>query len=222
MGAHASGTGSQTTVLGYGAAAGQASIALGFTAGRNSSGSQDIYIGNQGTSENQTIRIGTGSAQTRSFLAGVSGVPLTGAVVVVNSSGQLGVEVSSARFKRKIRDMGVASGGLTKLRPVTFFYRNDPEESRQFGLVAEEVEKVYPELVVHGDNGVESVRYSMLAPMLLNELQKQGAENARQAAQLNRLSSQLAQITAKLMTLETKLTLNGSTAGRLTITRQGE
>ena len=81
--------------------------------------------------------------------------------------------------------MGDSTNGLMKLRPVTFGYKGDHQETRQYGLVAEEVEAVYPELVVHDMDGkVESVRYSMLTSMLLNELQKQNKELAGVKLQL--------------------------------------
>jgi hypothetical protein len=96
-----------------------------------------------------------------------------GAEVTVNRNGQLGVLPSSARYKRDIHDMGGASAGLMKLRPVSFRYKSDPSGTLQYGLVAEEVERVYPELVVRGPDGkVQSVRYLELTALLLNELQK--------------------------------------------------
>jgi len=80
-----------------------------------------------------------------------------------------------------------------KLRPVTFRYKDDPSGTRQYGLVAEEVEPVYPELVTHGADGkVETVRYSMLTSMLLNELQKQTRENEREAGELADMRKRLA------------------------------
>jgi TolA-binding protein len=87
---------------------------------------------------------------------------------------------------------GLTSAGLKKLRPVTFKYKGDPQNVRQYGLVAEEVNQLYPELVTHGTDGkAETVRYSMLTSMLLNELQKQTKENERQAHQLEQESEQL-------------------------------
>ena len=80
-----------------------------------------------------------------------------------------------------------------KLRPVTFRYRNDPESIKQYGLVAEEVARIYPELVSYGADGkVETVNYLTLTSMLLNELQKQTAENHRQAERLTAFSLQMA------------------------------
>ena len=106
---------------------------------------------------------------------------MAGPDVVVNVNGKLGVVLSSARFKRDIRDMGGSTEQLLKLRPVTFRYKDDQQGVRQYGLVAEEVERVYPELVTYGADGkVESVRYSMLTSMILNELQKQNVAMQRQ------------------------------------------
>ena len=114
-------------------------------------GSNNIEIGGAGTSdESNTIRIGTNGTQNRTFIAGISGTPVPGADVTVDGNGQLGVLPSSARYKRDIRDMGGASAGLMKLRPVSFRYKNDPSDTLQYRLVAEEVARVYPELVTRG------------------------------------------------------------------------
>jgi len=100
---------------------------------------------------------------------------VTGSTVEVNGSGQLGVVLSSARYKRDIHDMGAASAGLMKLRPVSFRYKNDPSGTLQYGLVAEEVVRVYPELVVHGTDGkVQSVRYLEFTALLLKRIAKAG------------------------------------------------
>jgi hypothetical protein len=122
--------------------------------------------------------------------------------VIVTSSGRLGVVASSARYKRDIQAMGGRSQALMKLRPVTFHYKQDPVRERQYGLIAEEVAEVYPELVVRGEKGeVESVQYHELIPMLLNELQKQQRQiqqltrqNQRQAGQNQRLSAEVEQL----------------------------
>src|SRR5271165_3115038 len=112
--------------------------------------------------------------------------------------------MSSARYKHDIRDMGGKSSALLKLRPVSFRYNNDPANTLQYGLVAEEVAKVYPELVVYGPDGkAMTVRYSMLTSMLLNELQIQAKEMVAMRASTQR---QIAQVKAgfeeRLTTLE--------------------
>jgi len=118
-----------------------------------------------------------------------------GAAVMVNSLGQLGTVLSSRRFKEEIQDMREASSGLLRLRPVTFRYKEafaDGARPVQYGLIAEEVAEVHPDLVVYSRTGeVETVQYHKLVPMLLNELQKQHrridalqAENAELKARL--------------------------------------
>src|SRR5262249_33154613 len=177
---------------------GNYNIAVGASAGSNiTTGSSNIEIGNAGAAgDTSTIRIGT--SQTATYIAGISGRAVTGADVVVDGMGKLGVVASSARYKRDIRDMGTTSNALMKLRPVTFRYKSDERGATQYGLIAEEVQRVYPELVMFDADGkVETVRYSMLISMLLNELQKQSQENARQAAQLQRQETQLTNLMAK-------------------------
>jgi Chaperone of endosialidase len=120
--------------------------------------------------------------QTKAFVAGIYNVPLTGNPVVVTSSGQLGVQaVSSERFKTAIAPMGSNSAKLGQLRPVTFHLKTDPKGTLQYGLIAEEVAKVYPELVIRGEKGrIDGVRYDELAPMLLNEMQQQHTQMTEQ------------------------------------------
>jgi hypothetical protein len=88
----------------------------------------------------------------------------------VTSSGQLGVLASSERYKTAITPMGENTKKLEQLRPVSFHLKTDPKGAVQYGLIAEEVDKVYPELVIRDDTGkIQGVRYDELAPMLLNE-----------------------------------------------------
>jgi hypothetical protein len=196
--------GSSNTAIGMNAllsnTAGANNIAVGAGAGQNVTGSNNIDIGNAGAAaDSKTIRIGTQGSQAAVFIAGINTSSVMGNDVVINSAGQLGTVPSSARFKRDISAMGSASNGLMKLRPVTFVYKNDPAGIRQYGLVAEEVERVYPELITYDSEGkVETVRYSMLTSMLLNELQKQTrqlrnqkTENERQAERILELSAQM-------------------------------
>jgi hypothetical protein len=154
-------------------------IALGYLAGQNlTTGGYNIDIGSPGVAaEANTIRIGVQGTQTKTFIAGISGATASGGVAVfVNSSGQLGTVTSSKRFKQDIRIMNDASDVLLSLHPVTFRYKPDidPAGIPQFGLVAEEVDKVAPELVARGADGKPySVRYEQVNAMLLNEFLKE-------------------------------------------------
>jgi hypothetical protein len=172
-------TGANNTAVGQHALfnnTGSSNIALGSNAGGNlTMGSHNIDIGNAGVnSESNTIRIGT--AQTRTFIKDISGVVVAGASVVVNAGGQLGVTASSTRFKDKIKPMDKASEAILALKPVTFRYKQelDPDGIRQFGLVAEEVEKINPDLVARDADGKPyTVRYEAVNAMLLNEFLKE-------------------------------------------------
>ena len=158
---------------------GAQNIALGAGAGFNlTSGNNNIDIGNMGVAgESAKIRIGTKPAQKAAFIAGISGVTVANGVgVIINSQGQLGTVVSSARFKEGIEPMDKASEAILALKPVTFRYKHelDPEGIPQFGLVAEQVEKVDPNLVARDDNGNPyTVRYEAVNAMLLNEFLKE-------------------------------------------------
>jgi hypothetical protein len=174
-------TGSNNTATGYEAlvfnTTGGNNIALGTFAGSNlTTGNNNIDIGNSGVAaEANTIRIG--ASQTATFIAGISGATASGgAAVFVNSNGQLGTATSSRRFKQEIKLMDKASEAILALRPVTFRYKQeiDPKAIPQFGLVAEEVEQVNPNLVVRDAEGkVYTVRYEAVNAMLLNEFLKQ-------------------------------------------------
>jgi hypothetical protein len=159
--------------------AGNNNIALGSRAGgRLESGSNNISIGNDGVAhQSNTIRIGTEGTQTGTYIAGIANAAVTGSPVYMDTtSGQLGLLSSSERFKDGIEPMGNASEALLSLRPVTFRYKKniDPKSAPQFGLVAEEVEKVNPDLVVRDAEGkVFTVRYEAVNAMLLNEFLKE-------------------------------------------------
>lgn len=177
-------TGNGNTIIGSYAgqniASGSGNTFLGQGAGNTiTSGSNNIYIGNTGVAtESSTIRFGTGANQTRFFTAGVRGVTTGNADainVVIDSAGQLGTVSSSARYKNTIQDMGETP--ILNLRPVTFFYNTQTDRKRQYGLIAEEVDKVLKDIVVYDDEGrPETVQYQHLIPMLLNEVIKQSVE----------------------------------------------
>ena len=154
-------------------------IALGFLAGSNlTTGSNNIDIGHPGVAgEGNHIRIGTKGTHRAIFVAGIYGTTIaSGAQVIVGSGGKLGTIQSSARFKEAVRPMEKASEAILALKPVTFRYKHelDPESIPQFGLVAEEVEKVNPALVARDDEGkAYTVRYEAVNAMLLNEFLKE-------------------------------------------------
>jgi hypothetical protein len=201
-------TGSGEDAL-YDNTTGSYNIAVGQLAGHNlTTGSYNIDIGNLGVAgESSTIRIGSAN-ETRTFIAGISASTVTGAAVYVTSSGQLGVLASSERFKTDIRPMGEASDALARLRPVSFTLKNDTAGTRQYGLIAEEVAKVYPELVIRDSAGeITGMRYEELAPMLLNEVQKQAAEIEAlklQAQAVSEMQKQLAAMQAALLKVQSE------------------
>ena len=211
-------TGQDNTAVGYHAllrnTTGSSNIALGLNAGGNlTTGSNNIDIGNLGAGgESNTIRIG--STQARTFIKGISGAVVSGAAVVVNAGGQLGVAASSARFKDEIKPMDKASETILALKPVTFRYKKeiDPDGFRQFGLIAEEVAKVNPDLVLRDKDGKPySVRYDQVNAMLLNEflkehrtvqelksiVAKQEAAAAQQQKQIEALTAGLQKVSAQ-------------------------
>ena len=182
-------TGSYNTALGYQTffrnQRGVNNTALGNGAGSLlTSGSNNIYLGHFGVaSESATLRLG--SVQTRAFITGVVNTPLSGKTVVINSAGQLGVIASSAQVKQDIAPLAwQESEKVHELQPVTFHYKTEPTGPLQYGLIAEEVAKVYPELVTRDEQGViDGVRYEALTPILLKEVQAQHQQITTQAQQ---------------------------------------
>lgn len=194
---------------------------LGQAAGdANTTGNDDIYINNSGPAsgnESFTIRIGDGRIQTSAFIAGIYGsTSASGVPVYVNSNGQLGTQPSSLRFKEQVRDMGDSTTALMKLRPVTFFYKPESgmgERTLQYGLIAEEVAKVYPELVAYDNDGQPySVRYQYLSTMLLNEAQKQYRRAEQQAEVIKTQEKKIDQLEQRLSRLETMMATQASAA----------
>jgi Chaperone of endosialidase len=201
-------TGHDNTAVGTNAldlnTTGSNNIAIGSEAGQNlTTGSNNIAIGNAGVAgEINTIRIGTQGKQRATFIAGTSGVPVSGAQpVFVNANGQLGVRASSTRFKEAIKPMDEASEAILALHPVSFRYKKelDPKGVPQFGLIAEEVAKVNPELVVADDQGKPlTVRYEEINAMLLNEFLKARRKIDAQQKQIEKLTAGLQKVSAQL------------------------
>jgi hypothetical protein len=231
---HSNSSGSENTAIGYNAlyfntaglgntaiglaalynnTAGGGNIAIGTNAGfDNTGGSQNIDIGNSGAaSDNGIIRIGDPDFHQAFLAAGIWNKQTNpGPVqVVIDQDGRMGTISSSRRYKEEIEDMGGASDGLLSLRPVKFRYRKpyaDGSKPIDYGLIAEEVAEIYPDLVVRNKDGqIETVQYQKLTPMMLNELQKQRRElqGQREHAQqqdetIRLLEDRLAEIEALL------------------------
>ena len=193
---------------------GGGNIALGFEAGQNlTTGNSNIDIGNLGVAgESKTIRIGVRTAQRNTFIAGISGATVpTGVAVIVDANGHLGTTTSSARFKEEIKPMDKASEAILALKPVTFHYKKelDPEGILQFGLVAEDVAKVNPDLVVRDDQGkVYTVRYEAVNAMLLNEFLKEHQQLQDLKAVIAEQQKQIKTLTAGLQTVSDKVELD--------------
>jgi len=229
-------TGYGNTAIGAGAlyylTEGGNNIAIGAGAGTSvpSVTSGNIDIGNPGSfSDNGVTRIGYtgGNGESSFYAAGIAGVNVSGATVIVSSSGQLGVASSSRRYKEDIHDMGDASEGLMRLRPVTFRYKkpfDDGTKPIQYGLIAEEVAEVFPDLVARSADGrIETVKYQLLDPMLLNEVQRQQKEMQREEAligqqrdQLKTQEAQIAELVLNVKTIQASLrTRHGSGHAKL-------
>jgi hypothetical protein len=168
---------------GTGITTGTRNVLLGDSAGQDiTTASSSIRINNvtmANTGNQLVIGAGTGTGTRQlneSFIHGIFGITTVNAnaiAVLVDSAGQLGTVSSSARFKENIEDMGDVSSSIKDLRPVTFDFKYKPNYKKQVGLIAEEVKKVIPNLVVHDKDGeVESVKYHEISIYLLNELKK--------------------------------------------------
>jgi hypothetical protein len=214
------------TANGYGAlknhTTGDNNIALGYFAGGGlTTGFNNIDIGNSGVGvKSNTIRIGD-NINTATYVAGIAGqtVGAGGSTCYVDNAGKLGVFLSARRFKTDIADMAAASEALLALRPVTFHYKAELDKTctPQFGLAAEEVAKVNPDLVSHDAKGdIYTVRYEAVNAMLLNEflkkhktVQEQGATITQQRkdfeAALAQQQKQIEALTAGLQKVSAQL-----------------
>jgi hypothetical protein len=214
-------TGNRNTAVGYAALkpnAGNDNTAVGFSAGfSHNTGNNNIYIGDVGANaESNVIAIGnvpaSGTDYVAFFTGGISGVAVSGAAVVVAADGQLGVAASSARFKEQIKPMDKASETILALKPVTFRYKKgiDSQGIPQFGLVAEDVEKVNPDLVSRDEEGKAfAVRYEAVNAMLLNEFLKEHRKVQEQDATISQLKQDfratVAELNARLKEQDSKI-----------------
>ena len=193
---------------------GEGNIAIGGNAGINiTTGDDNIDIGNPGSiGDDATIRIGRQGAQTKTYIAGISGTGVVGDTVFVNNRGQLGTgAISSARFKDEIKPMDKASETILALKPVTFHYKKelDPQGIPRFGLVAEDVEKVNPALVARDAQGkVYSVRYDAVNAMLLNEFIKEHGKVQELEATVTQLAAALKQQSAQIQKVSAQLEMS--------------
>ena len=205
-------------------------IIIGEDAGSSLAGStttpvqNNILIGNAGIlNESNTIQIGTQGTQTSTSIAGIYGeTPSSGTPVYISSSGKLGSPTSSRRYKEEIQDMAEASSDILRLRPVTFRYKKpyaDGSKPLDYGLIAEEVFQIYPDLVIKNMKGqIDAVQYQKLTPMILNELQKQNQKIEEQHQEIEKqhkiIQTQVEEnrkIKTRLATLEERL-LNAASA----------
>jgi Chaperone of endosialidase len=181
---------------------GSGNTALGIDGGQNlTTGNNNIDIANRGVAgDDSTIKIGTEGAQTSAFLAGVFNATVTsGATVLADSSGQLGTVSSSRRFKTDIHPIGSALNRLMALQPMSFYYKaryaHGQRNPLQFGLIAEDVAKVYPNLVVDGPDGRPyTVAYQELPALLLAEIQRQQRRIDQLEAQSRRINALQAEV----------------------------
>jgi hypothetical protein len=206
-------TGTNNVAIGFGAlsqaTAGSSNIAIGRFAGINlTTGVANIAIGNPGRLDDAyTLRIG--SSQSRAFIDGIWETTTDNddaVAVVIDSEGQLGTISSSRRTKEDIQDMADASAGLFRLRPVTFRYLRayaNGSKPRDYGLIAEEVAGVYPDLVVRNQAGdIMTVQYHKLVPMLLNEVQRLRRDLDRRVGDLDTERALVADLAARVAALE--------------------
>jgi hypothetical protein len=214
-------TGNNNTASGFQALSnntgGSFNIALGSRAGANlTTGSNNIDIGHQGLAgESKTIRIGNKSGHTSAYIAGIYGKTVASGVgVIIGSNGLLGTVQSSARYKQAIHPMDQASEALLQLEPVTFRYKEDldPNGIPQFGLIAEQVEKVNPDLVARDEDGkVNTVRYEAVNAMLLNEFLKEHRKVQTLEGRLDEQQKQIETLTAAVQKVSAQVALSKPT-----------
>jgi hypothetical protein len=200
----------------FGNTTGSFNVAVGFEAGSGlTTGDNNINIGayvSGSAGESNTIRIGTQGVQNATYVAGIMGKTTPrGTPVFINANGQLGTVQSSARFKEQIKPMGNASEAILTLKPVTFRYKKeiDPERTPEFGLVAEDVEKLNPDLVVRDADGkAYTVRYEAVNAMLLNEFLKEHRTVQEQQKEIDALKAELKEQKALIQKVSDKVELN--------------
>jgi trimeric autotransporter adhesin len=219
---HLSVAGGNNTAVGFNAlgseVTGISNVAVGSGALANAIHGFNIAVGADAGSGVTTaigvIAIGSSGADVPGscFIGNIRGVTTNNAnaiPVVIDSFGQLGTLSSSQRFKKDIKPMEGTSGSILDLKPVTFHYKNDKSNIPQFGLIAEEVAKVNPDLVVRDKDGqVYTVRYDAVNAMLLNEFLKEHRKNEEQEATIAEQQKQIEALTAGLQKVSAQLELS--------------
>jgi hypothetical protein len=194
---------------------GNYNVALGDSAGQSlSTGDNNIHIGYNVSGvpgESNTIRIGNTDI-IATYIKGISGQTVVGgAAVFVDSNGKLGTMTASARFTDEIKPMDKASEAILTLKPVTFRYKQeiDPKGIRQFGLVAEEVDKLNPDLLVRDNKGeIYTIRYDAVNAMLLNEFLKEHGKVQKLETTVERQQKQIDALTAGLQKVSAQIELS--------------
>jgi hypothetical protein len=189
---------------------GSSNIAIGNKAGSalKTTEANNVDVANAGVAaDSGTTRIGTETTQTRAFLAGVSGVSISGPAngVLVNASGQLGTATSSsARLKQEVRGLGASAGRVLRLRPVSYRYKRayaQGSDQLQYGLIAEQVARLFPALVQYEQNGKPGgVYYQELPVLLLAQLQREHAQASHQQHEIDQLASELQSLRREMPT----------------------
>jgi hypothetical protein len=212
-------TGQGNTAIGFDAllnnTTGNFNIALGVFAGfQQITGNGNVYIGVNG---------GIPGESNACYIKSIFGqTSVNGAPVLINSDNRLGTLSSSKRFKQDIKAMDKASEALFALKPVSFRYKKemDPAGTSQFGLVAEDVEKVNPDLVVRDKEGKPySVRYDQVNAMLLNEFLKEHRKNEEQEATIARQQRQIETLAAGLQKVSAQLAATSPSGGGLELNK---
>lgn len=209
-------TGANNTAIGFNVlnscTTGSSNTAIGSGSGATlTTGSNNVYIAASAgsASESGAIRIGTAGNQTSCFISSIGTVSLSlsaTAVLIDTSTGKLGVLLSSEKFKHNIKNIDAASHDILKLRPVMFTYKNDESNTEQFGLIAEEVDKVFPAIVVRDENGEpKTVQYHVLPVLLLNEMKKQQEVINQQSGKIDDLTITVEKIEEALAALQDQI-----------------
>jgi hypothetical protein len=189
---------------------GSDNVALGTAVGFNATtGSNNVYIG--------AGMVGVAGESNACYIASIFGqTSANGTAVFINSDGKLGTVTSSRRFKDGIKPMEKTSEVILALKPVTFHYKSDNTGTPQFGLIAEEVAEVNPDLVVRDNNGdIYTVRYDAVNAMLLNEFLKEHKTVQEQGATITRLQKQIEALTTGLQKVSAQLAAAGPSRGGL-------